>query len=165
MSILKLLTYPHPLLQRRSEEVVEIDNAIKRLIKDIAETMYFNKGVGLAAPQVGVSKRIITVDAGNGLLCLLNPLIVDREGEIEMEEGCLSCPEVILKIKRSRKVTIKGLNPEGKEVVIEASELLARIFQHEIDHLDGILIFDRVSSLKKEIIKKRLKKRKLTVRQ
>jgi len=159
MAILELLTYPHPLLKKKSEKVDKIDNSVKKLIRDMAETMYFNKGVGLAAPQVGVSKRIMTVDAGNGLISLINPVLVSREGEIQMEEGCLSCPDVSLNITRCRKVTLKGFSPEGEELVIEAEELLSRIFQHEIDHLEGVLIIDRVSPLKRELVKKKLKKK------
>jgi len=159
MAILELLTYPHPLLKKKSEQVEKIDSDVKKLIRDMTETMYFNKGVGLAAPQVGVSKKIMTVDAGKGLICLINSVLVEKEGEIEMEEGCLSCPEVSLNITRFRKVVLKGLDPEEKEVTVEAEELLSRIFQHEIDHLEGVLIFDRVSSLKRELIKKRLRKK------
>jgi len=159
MAVIELLNYPHPLLKKKSEKVEKIDGSVKKLIRDMAETMYFNKGVGLAAPQVGVSKRVITVDAGKGLVCLINPVLVNSEGEIQMEEGCLSCPEVSLNIKRCSKVTLKGLNPDGEEVAVEAEELLARIFQHEIDHLEGVLIIDRVSPLKRELIKKKLKKK------
>jgi len=162
MAVLELLTYPNPLLKKKTEKVEKIDGAVKKLIRDMAETMYFHKGVGLAAPQVGVSKQIITIDAGKSLLCLINPKLVSKEGEIQMEEGCLSCPEVSLTITRYKKVTLKGLNPDGEEVVIEGEELLARIFQHEIDHLEGVLIIDRVSPLKRELIKKKLKKKSTT---
>ena len=159
MAVLELLTYPNPLLKKKTEKVEKIDGVVKKLIRDMAETMYFHKGVGLAAPQVGVSKQIITIDAGKGLLCLINPILVSKEGEIQVEEGCLSCPEVSLSVTRCRKVAVKGLAPEGKEVMIEAEELLARILQHEIDHLEGVLIIDRVSPLKRELIKKKLKKK------
>ena len=159
MAVLELLTYPNPLLKKKTEKVEKIDGVVKKLIRDMAETMYFHKGVGLAAPQVGVSKQIITIDAGKSLLCLINPILVSKEGEIQMEEGCLSCPEVSLSVTRCRKVAVKGLAPEGKEVMIEAEELLARILQHEIDHLEGVLIIDRVSPLKRELIKKKLKKK------
>jgi peptide deformylase len=162
MAVLELLTYPNPLLKKKTEKVEKIDSAVKKLIRDMAETMYFHKGVGLAAPQVGVSKQIITIDAGKGLLCLINPILVSKEGEMQMEEGCLSCSEVSLTITRYKKVTLKGLNPDGEEVVIEGEELLARIFQHEIDHLEGVLIIDRVSPLKRELIKKKLKKKSTT---
>ncbi|MCX5887509.1 MAG: peptide deformylase [Proteobacteria bacterium] len=159
MAVLELLIYPNPLLKKKTEKVEKIDSAVKKLIRDMAETMYFHKGVGLAAPQVGVSKQIITIDAGKGLICLINPTLVSKEGEMQIEEGCLSCPEVSLSVTRCRKVVVKGLDPEGKEVMIEAEELLARIFQHEIDHLEGVLIIDRVSPLKRELIKKKLKKK------
>jgi len=159
MAVLELLKYPHPLLKKKSKKVSKIDNSIKRLIRDMAETMYFNKGVGLAAPQVGISKQIMTVDTGKGLISLINPTVVSKEGEIQMEEGCLSFPDVSLNVTRSKKVTIKGLNPEGEEVVIDAEELIARVFQHEIDHLEGILIIDRVSPLKRELVRKKIKKK------
>jgi peptide deformylase len=159
MAVLELLKYPHPLLKKKGEKVTKVNNSIKRLIHDMAETMYFNKGVGLAAPQVGISKQIITVDVGKGLICLINPTLLNKEGEIQMEEGCLSFPEVSLNITRSKKVTLKGLNPDGEEVVVEAEELLARIFQHEMDHLEGVLIIDRVSPLKRELIRKKFKKK------
>lgn len=161
MAVLELLKYPHPLLRQKSQNVEKIDESIEKIVHDMAETMYFNKGVGLAAPQVGISKQILTIDAGKGLICLINPLLVGKEGEIQMEEGCLSFPDVSLELTRCKKVTLKGITLEGEELMLEAEDLLARIFQHEIDHLEGVLIIDRVSPLKRQLVKKRFQKKSI----
>lgn len=107
------------------------------------DTMYAFDGIGLAAPQIGISKRIIVVDTGDNLIEMVNPEIIYGEGEQTGSEGCLSVPNVVGLVKRAKKVTVKGLNRKGEEVNIEASDLLARVFQHEIDHLDGVLFIDR----------------------
>ena len=131
------------------------------LIKDMAETMYTDSGVGLAAPQVGISKRIITIDGEeDGLIVLINPMIVKSEGEVVAEEGCLSVPGIYSQVKRSSKVTVKALNENGDPIEITKEGLAARALQHEIDHLDGILFIDRVGRMERQILLNKLKKKK-----
>lgn len=150
--------YGDPVLRRKSREVKEIDGDIRKLIDSMAKLMYQNKGLGLAAPQVGILKRVIVADVGDGLVSLVNPRILWRQGKDTMPEGCLSIPGINLEIKRSKEVIVEGLNKEGEKVQLGAVGLLARVLQHEIDHLDGILIIDlvprkRIKSIKKELDK------------
>ena len=162
MSILKILTYPDPVLKEKSKSVEFIDEKIKKLAEDMIETMYAAPGIGLAAPQVGESLRVITVDVtrkGEDLIVLVNPEIISGEGECAEEEGCLSVPDLKEIVQRKEKVLVKGLDIQGRKIQIPAKGLLAIAFQHEIDHLDGILIIDRVSRLKRDIFKKKLKKK------
>ena len=162
MSILKILTYPDPVLKEKSKSVEFIDEKIKKLAEDMIETMYAAPGIGLAAPQVGESLRVITVDVtrkGEDLIVLINPEIISGEGECAEEEGCLSVPDLKEIVQRKEKVLVKGLDIQGRKIQIRAKGLLAIAFQHEIDHLDGILIIDRVSRLKRDIFKKKLKKK------
>lgn len=135
-----------PILREKAHSVREASPGMRGLIKDMAETMYENEGVGLAANQIGVDERVLTVDVGEGLLVLINPRIVDSSGEESVEEGCLSLPGLKVEVRRARKVKVRGLNEEGREIEIEAEGLLARAIQHEIDHLDGVLIADRKKS-------------------
>jgi len=165
MAVLEILKYPHPTLKKRSETVSLIDEDVKRLIHDMRETMYAAGGIGLAACQVGVSRRVIVLDVSpmdpqRSFFALINPKIICEEGETDHEEGCLSVPDYLEKIKRKEKVWVKGLSPEGKEIEIEGDGILAIALQHEIDHTDGILILDRVSRLKREIYRNRLKREK-----
>jgi len=165
MAVLEILKYPHPTLKKRSETVSLIDEDVKRLIHDMRETMYAAGGIGLAACQVGVSRRVIVLDVSpmdpqRSFFALINPEIISEEGETDHEEGCLSVPDYLEKIKRKEKVWVKGLSPEGKEIEIEGDGILAIALQHEIDHTDGILILDRVSRLKREIYRNRLKREK-----
>jgi len=165
MAVLEILKYPHPTLKKRSETVGRIDADIKQLIHDMRETMYAAGGIGLAACQVGVSQRVIVldvspIDSEHSFFALINPEIVFEEGEIDHEEGCLSVPEYLEKIKRKEKVCVKGLSPEGREIKVDGDGILAIALQHEIDHTQGILILDRVSRLKREIYRNRLKKEK-----
>jgi peptide deformylase len=165
MAILEILKYPHPILKKRSKEIVGIDDEVKKLIQDMTETMYGSNGVGLAANQVGVPRRVIVVDASphdpqQRFFALINPVIVSEEGEIEYEEGCLSVPECLEKVMRKRKVQVRGISPEGKEVEISEEGIVAIVLQHEIDHLNGILILDRMTPLKREIYRNKLKKEK-----
>ena len=127
----------------------------------MAETMYTDSGVGLAAPQVGVSKRIILVDGEeDGLIVLINPVIIKSEGELIDEEGCLSVPGIYSQVKRSLKVTVKALNENGDPIEITKEGLTARALQHEIDHLDGILFIDRIGRITRQILLNKLKKKK-----
>jgi len=165
MAVLEILKYPHPTLKKRSETVSLIDEDVKRLINDMRETMYAAGGIGLAACQVGVSRRVIVLDVSPmdpqcSFFALINPEIICEEGETDHEEGCLSVPDYLEKIKRKEKVWVKGLSPEGKEIEIEGDGILAIALQHEIDHTDGILILDRVSRLKREIYRNKLKREK-----
>lgn len=132
------------ILRKKSRRVEKIDERILQLLDDMAETMYKENGAGLAAPQVGILKRVIVVDIGDGLIKLINPEIVEQEGEEQGEEGCLSVPDIIGEVKRPYKVKVKGLNELGEEIEIKATGFLARAFCHEIDHLDGILFIDKV---------------------
>ena len=158
MSLREIVIYPDPILRKKSEHVGKIDKGIKELIEDMAETMYASRGIGLAAIQIGVLKCVISVNVGEGLNILINPEILENEGETQMEEGCLFLPEVMVEVKRSEKVKVKGLNEKGEEVVINAEGLLARALQHEIDHLNGILIIDKVSRIKRELLTSKLRK-------
>jgi len=163
MAILEIKKYPDEILKTRASFVDEINGNIQNLIDDMIETMYKANGVGLSAPQVGVSKRIIVVDTSprqenQSLIVLINPEIINSEGEIISEEGCLSLPGFITRLQRKQKVFVKGLDKNGKEIEIEAEGLLARAFQHEIDHLEGILLIDRISPLKRELFRRKYKK-------
>jgi len=163
MAILEIKKYPDKVLRLKAEPVRTIDNNILRLIDDMIETMYAARGIGLAAPQVGVSLRVIVVDVsirekGQGLITLINPEVLSIRGEIEGEEGCLSLPDYRAEIKRAREITLLGIDKEGKKIEIGGNGLLARALQHEIDHLDGTLIIDRISPIKREIFKRRFRK-------
>jgi peptide deformylase len=156
--MLKVLTYPNPVLRIEAEPVSEIDDSLLRFIDVMLETMYSEDGVGLAAPQVGVSKQLIVLDHGEGPVILINPEIVGNGSDKEpLEEGCLSLPGIRVTVSRPVTVTVKGLNEKGESVTIEADGLLARILQHEIDHLNATLIIDHLSTLQLSLIKSKLK--------
>lgn len=159
MAILEIKEYGDPILREKALFVEEITPDILNFIKDMAETMYADSGVGLAAPQVGVSKRIITIDEDEEkLLVLLNPEIIKSEGEAVEEEGCLSVPGVYSEVKRSSKVTVKALNENGDPIEITKEGLTARALQHEIDHLNGILFIDKIGRMERQILLDKLKK-------
>jgi len=161
MAILEIKEYGDPVLREKALPVKEITPEILNLIKDMAETMYTASGVGLAALQVGVPKRIILVDGEeDGLIVLINPMIIKSEGEVVAEEGCLSVPDIYSQVKRSSKVTIKALNENGDSIEITKEDLTARALQHEIDHLDGILFIDRIGKMERQILLNKLKKKK-----
>ncbi|RLC40170.1 MAG: peptide deformylase [Candidatus Nealsonbacteria bacterium] len=144
--ILEIKKYPDPILRKKAREVKEIGEEERELIKNMIETMYAQRGVGLAAPQVGVLKRIVVVDIGEGPRVFINPKIVKKgEGKEISEEGCLSVPGVFLKIKRWRKIKVEALDENGKKFKVLATGLLSHCLQQEIDHLNGILILDRMS--------------------
>jgi peptide deformylase len=143
--------------------VAEIDADIRALVRDMIETMHKAPGIGLSAPQLDVKKRVITVDLSVGedpdaLYVLLNPEIVSHEGKCVREEGCLSVPEIYEKVARPQTIVVKGMDAEGRDVKIEAADILARAFCHEIDHLDGKLFVDYLSPLKRNLIRKKFKK-------
>lgn len=153
MAILEIRKQGDPILRKNAKPVARVDSSIIRLINDMFETMYNAPGVGLAAPQVGIPLRIVVIDISKETkdpIVLINPHILNQSGSVVSEEGCLSVPEVQNMIKRAEKVVVKGINQHGKEVQIEGVDLLARVIQHEIDHLNGILIIDRNIKQKKE---------------
>jgi len=159
-----ILTFPDPLLKQKSAPVTIITDEIIQLAKDMAETMYDAPGVGLAAPQIGVLQRVIVIDvaAKNDapqLITVINPVVIHGEGETFEEEGCLSVPDFSANVKRYEQVVVKGLSLEGQERIWHADDLLAVAFQHEIDHLDGVLFVDRLSPLKRDLFVKKSKKR------
>jgi peptide deformylase len=163
MAILDILTYPDAFLKEKSVPVEKNDEELQRLIDDMIATMQAASGVGLAAPQVGLHKRLIVIDAGHceedeEPFALINPEIVSSEGQSDSEEGCLSLPGFIAHIKRAAGVVAKGLDRDFNPVEIEATGLLARALQHEIDHLEGTLIVDRLSPIKREFFEKRFRK-------
>jgi len=168
MAVLPILIYPDPILKQKSIPVEIIDDEIVNLAENMLETMYQapGTGVGLAAPQVGRNQRLIVIDINRRAeepgdskpIILVNPEIVESEGEIIYDEGCLSVPGYTVDITRSEKIKVCGLDLQGNSVEIKADELLAIILQHEIDHLDGNLIIDHVSSLKRELYRRKLKK-------
>lgn len=146
-----ILTYPEPFLATKSLSVYSVDGRIRELVRDMFDTMYGANGIGLAAPQIGVGKRVIVVDISpveeeSRPLALVNPEIVREQGQVEGAEGCLSVPGVEGTVCRSASVTVRGMNESGAPVTVEAEGLLSRVLQHEIDHLDGILFIDRLSS-------------------
>lgn len=144
MAILDIVTVGDPVLETRAQEVPRITKKTMKLINDMIDTMYEAEGVGLAAPQVGVSQRIVVLDVGDGPFALVNPEIREGDGQEIDVEGCLSVPDRWVYVKRFQTVTVEGRNEKGRRVRLEAEGLLARALQHEIDHLDGILILDRM---------------------
>lgn len=149
MARYKVVIAGDPVLRRISHPVKEVNENIKKLLNNMAETMYYAKGVGLAAPQVGISKRVIVVDIGDGLFKLVNPEIISSSGIQDGPEGCLSVPNIVGNVKRSEHIKVKALNENGDEVVIGASGYLARAFQHEIDHLNGIIFTDKATEIER----------------
>lgn len=164
MAILPIISYPDPILRRRCKPVTGVTSEIRKLLDDMADTMYHAPGIGLAAAQVGSPHRAIVMDVGGEkegdsgkLYKIVNPVITAKEGQTETEEGCLSIPEVRATVERAAKICLVGLDEKGAEFTLEAQGLLAVCIQHEIDHLDGILFIDRISRLKRELIKSQLK--------
>lgn len=151
MAVLEVLKAGHPVLKQVAQPVDHVNKKMRAFIEDMAETMYKTDGVGLAAPQVGVSKRIIVVDDGNGLQALINPQIIKGEGSQWGPEGCLSVPGYFGDVERYEKVTVTAIDPNNKKLRIEAEGFLARIFQHEIDHLEGHLFIEKAVNLKKQV--------------
>ena len=149
MAIYNIVREGDPVLREKAKQVPKITPNIIKLLENMADTMYEAKGVGLAAPQVGVSKRVAVVDVGDGLFELINPEIIFREGCESDEEGCLSIPGFIGNVERATRVVVKALDREGQEVRHEGRGLLARAFQHELDHLEGVLFIDKAENLTK----------------
>lgn len=161
MALLKILHFPDPRLRKKATPIAKVTDAIRQLADDMLETMYDAPGVGLAANQINVQKRIVVIDTSedkSSPLVFINPEIISKEGEREHEEGCLSVPEAYEMVTRADTVRVKALARDGKPFEMDANELLATCIQHEIDHLDGKLFVDYISNLKRQRIKKRLEK-------
>ena len=161
MALLSILRYPDPRLLKKAAPIVEVDDRIRKLAADMAETMYAAPGIGLAATQVNVHQQLIVIDISedhSGLLTLINPEIITRDGEYEGEEGCLSVPGIYEPVKRSRDITVRALDLQGQPFELAASELLAVCIQHEMDHLLGKVFVEYLSQLKQMRIKAKLSK-------
>jgi len=164
MSLLEIKKFPEKILKEKTSPVEDIDDHIQRLIDNMIETMYAVRGVGLAANQVGVSKRLCVIDVSavegenKPLVVLINPTIIEKEGAEKAEEGCLSLPGYTTMLNRAERVSVQGLDRNGNLIVIEGTGMLSRALQHEIDHLDGLLILDRISPIKREFFKRRFNK-------
>jgi peptide deformylase len=162
MAVRKILKFPDPKLKETALVVRNIDSQVDELVTDMLETMYAAPGVGLAAPQLGVNERVIVLDIGEekgkNIITLVNPVISEKEGSIIWEEGCLSVFDFTENVERANHVLIKGWTPDEKEIEIDAEGFLAVALQHEIDHLDGKLFIDRISRLKRDIYRRRVKK-------
>ena len=164
MAIRPIVRYGDPVLHAPSAPVESIDEQIRGLLSDMVETMYAAPGIGLAAPQVGVPLRVIVIDLSVGedktqLIQLVNPEILERDGEQRHEEGCLSIPGFGGSPARPARVRVRGLDPKGQQRTYEATDLLARAFCHEIDHVEGLVFVDRLSPLKRDLMKRKLRKR------
>ncbi|MBV2121280.1 MAG: peptide deformylase [Candidatus Thiodiazotropha sp. (ex Ctena orbiculata)] len=161
MAILDILHFPDPRLRNKAKPVAQVDDSIRRLVDDMLETMYQAPGIGLAATQVNVAKRVVVIDLSeekNEPLCLINPEIIEKDGIEQMEEGCLSVPGIFETVSRADKIRFKALDRDGVPFEEEAEGLLAVCVQHELDHLDGKLFVDYLSSLKRQRIRKKLEK-------
>ena len=162
--ILNVVKYGDPILTKRAEEVVDFDENLRNLVDDMFETMYGAPGVGLAAPQVGVLKRLFVMDCSSGKdkrqkVVLINPVIENEEGEQIGDEGCLSFPGVFLEVKRPQRVVVRALDLDGSEMTLDVMNLEARCVSHETDHLDGELFINYLSPLKRDLTKRKIKKR------
>ncbi len=161
MAIRKILRFPDPRLRHHALPVERVDEAVRRLVDDMLETMYDAPGIGLAATQLGIDKRVVVIDVSeqrNQPVCLINPEILERHGQEQMEEGCLSVPEVFEPVTRAERIVMRALSREGESFELETEGLLAVCIQHEVDHLDGKLFVDYLSALKRQRIRKKLEK-------
>ena len=159
MAVLSVRLYGDPILRRMAEPVPEVTTEIKTIIADMVESMWHQVGIGLAAPQVGISLRIVVMDDGKGAArALINPAITDRAGSVREEEGCLSLPGIFAEIERSRWVRVATRDETGQPISFEAQGLRAKVIQHEIDHLDGVLFIDHLPPIARDRIKKRIQK-------
>lgn len=161
--IREIMKYPEPVLARKAEPVVNFDVALETLVADMFESMYAAEGIGLAGPQIAVPQRVVVIDLSfqkdpEQKFVLINPEIIYSDGKQREEEGCLSLPDIRAKVDRAATVKVRAQNVKGETVEFEGTDLLSRAFQHEIDHLDGILFIDRVSRLKRDLLVRRIKK-------
>jgi peptide deformylase len=159
MAVLGMKRYGDPILRQKARPVAEITPELTQIIEDMVETMYDQVGIGLAAPQVGISLRLVVVDDGKrSTRALINPVIVERRGSVVAEEGCLSLPGIFGEVERSEWVRVEALGADGQAAGFEARGMQARVIQHEIDHLDGVLFIDRLPPVARDRIKKRIQK-------
>jgi peptide deformylase len=161
VSVLAIRQFPDAVLRQRSLEVDNVDGTLAKLAEDMIETMYEAAGVGLAAPQIGVQRRMFVYDVGDGPQVVVNPAIVESSGEWTYKEGCLSIPGMHWDLVRPKQVLLRGTSIDGEETEIEADELLARCFQHEMDHLDGILVLERIDPAERKEAMRELRERAL----
>jgi peptide deformylase len=164
MAVLKVRRYGDPVLRRRAVPVSEVTPQIRRIVEDMTETMYDEVGIGLAAPQIGHSLRLLVVgdEEGRGVQALVNPVITESGGTVTAEEGCLSLPGIFADVTRAQWVRLEAQDLEGRPIALTARGLRARVFQHEIDHLDGVLFIDRLDPVTRDRIKRRIKKEGFT---
>jgi len=155
---LPIKIYGEPILREKASKVDKIEKADLLLIEKMIDTMFANEGIGLAAPQIGIGKQIIVVRNDKDIIKLINPVILRKEGKEEAKEGCLSLPDIYVDVKRAAHISVEGKNEKLETVIIEAEGLTARVLQHEIDHLNGILIIDYASPVSEVLVKKQLKK-------
>lgn len=153
----QLKLYPDVVLQRKCLPVNDVDGVIRELMDSMAEVMYTYRGIGLAAPQVGMLWRVIIADVGEGLITLVNPEILQKDGNDRLQEGCLSLPDFEVDVERKHSIFVRGIDANGKEASLELAGLIARVIQHEIDHLNGVLITDYASAKENLLIKRKLK--------
>jgi peptide deformylase len=163
MALLEIVKYPHPVLERPGDPVTEFDDKLRQLVSDMFETMYAAPGVGLAAPQVGISKRLFVMDCSGGKdplqrIVMINPEVLYVEGEQVGDEGCLSFPSIFFPVKRGLRAVVRAQDIDGNEFQLDSMDLTARCMLHETDHCDGIVFIDRTSPLKREMVKRKIKK-------
>lgn len=159
MALREICLYPNPALREQTQEIKNIDEEIKTLIQDMWDTMYEHDGIGLAAPQVGVAKKLVVVDYKGEKFVLINPVITEEEGEVRREEGCLSFPDIFEKVTSPEAMSVEYINEDGAKVSKELDGFLACVFHHEIDHLNGRLLIDRVTPIKRQFLKKKIAKK------
>jgi peptide deformylase len=164
MPLLDIVKYPSPVLAAPTKQVEDFDAGLRELAADMVATMHAAPGIGLAAPQVGRSMRLCVLDLSVGetaeeLMILVNPRVVEEEGDVREEEGCLSFPDLMMIVPRPERVVVEAQDLDGNPIRVEAKELLARCLHHEIDHLDGVLFLDRVSPLKRDLARRKIKRR------
>jgi peptide deformylase len=163
MALLDIVKYGDPVLETPGEPVTEFDAKLKGLVSDMFETMYSARGVGLAAPQVGVSKRLFVMDCSGGRdaearIALINPVVLNVEGDQSGDEGCLSFPGIFFPVKRSLRAVVRAQNLDGEEFELDGLELEARCMLHEIDHCDGVVFIDRTTPLKRELVRRKIRR-------
>jgi len=163
MAVLPIRIYGDPVLRQRAVEILKVDDSVVKLVSDMFDTLKQENGLGLAANQIGVLKRVFIVNLshvkeGEKPFAIINPVMLDKSGEIIGEEGCLSVPGIFEDVVRAKRVTFKGIDISGKEITIQAEDLLSRVMQHELDHLNGILFIDHLSKIKREQIDSKLNK-------
>jgi len=156
MALLKIIKYGDCILRVNCKRVLQVDDNIRKILGDMVFTMHASEGVGLAAPQVGLDMRLIVVDIGEGAIKLVNPEIISRQGSSLLEEGCLSLPNLHVKVKRAKTIKVSGLDEDGNKKVIEAKDLLSHVLQHEIDHLNGRLLIDYLPFYRRFFLRRQL---------